>query len=149
LRTRGIEVDLGRIFPDHGSLRVQYTYLRSDAGVVPFESKYVLDYPRHAFAVVGNTSLPLKLGVGGRLDYRYRLDGRRYWLLEARVLKQLRNLRVFFEASNLLNTEYQEIKNVNMPGRWFQAGIEFDFGRGKQLAPALPSTRPTTDLPAH
>jgi len=133
VKTRGIEFDLGRIFPDRGTVRAQYTYLHSDAGMVPFESKYVLDYPRHAFAVLGHVSLPLQIGVGGRLDYRYRVDGRNYWLLEARVLKQLLHFRLFLEVSNLLNVEYQEIRNVNMPGRWFQAGIEFDLPWGRQI----------------
>ena len=126
LHTCGMEIDLARIFPDLATVEAQYTYLLSDAGTVPFQSKYVLDYARHAFTILGHLSLSLGISAGGRLDYLFRVDGRNYWLLETRLLKQLSQLRLVFEVSNLLNVEYQEIRNVNMPGRWFQAGVEFD-----------------------
>ena len=129
VKTRGIEFDLGHVH-ERGTVQGTYTFLFSDAGMIPFQSKYVLDYPRHAFALLGHASLPFDLGVGGRLDYRFRADGRNYWLLEAKVLKQVQQFRLFFEVSNLLNTEYQEIRDVNMPGRWFQAGMEFDLPWG-------------------
>jgi len=129
--SRGTELDFGYLFPEGGAVQVHYTHLVSNAGFVPFESKYVLDYPRHSFAVSGHLSLPLRITLGGRLDYRYRVDGRNYWLLAAKALKEVHDLRLFLEASNLLGARYEEIRNVNMPGRWIQGGLEFDLHWGK------------------
>ena len=128
---RATELDFGYLFPEGGAVQVHYTHLVSNAGFVPFESKYVLDYPRHSFAVSGHLSLPLRITLGGRLDYRYRVDGRNYWLLAAKALKEVHDLRLFLEASNLLGARYEEIRNVNMPGRWIQGGVEFDLHWGK------------------
>jgi outer membrane receptor protein involved in Fe transport len=38
-----------------------------------------------------------------------------------------KNLRLFVDASNLLNVEYQEIEGIPEPGRWIEGGLRFEW----------------------
>ena len=121
---RGVEATLTRVVADGGGfLRVDYAYLDADAGPVDFLSKYVLDYARHALTGSASVPLPARAGLGGRLAYKRRLDGQAYWVLDARVSRRFGPADLFVEGSNLLGTEYQEIRGVDMPGRWMRTGL--------------------------
>jgi hypothetical protein len=62
------------------------------------------------------------------LSYKERIDGRSYWILDGRLTRMFGKLSLFLEASNLLDTEYQEIRGVDMPGRWIRIGMRLgDF----------------------
>jgi outer membrane cobalamin receptor len=120
---RGFELGVGRLSTAGQLLRFDYAYLDADAGRVDFLSKYVLDYARHS--VTGSASLqaPGRIAVGGRLSYRRRLDRRSYWVLDTRVARAVGRGELFVEGSNLLDTEYQEVRGVDMPGHWLRTGM--------------------------
>lgn len=124
LQTRGLELALQRAFDSGIFAQVQYAYLNSTAGSVPFLSKYVLDFARHSYSAAFAVDLPADLTWGQRIDYRRRADGRSYWLVDCRLSRDFGPLRLFAEGTNLLNTHYQEIRPVDMPGRWLSAGLE-------------------------
>jgi iron complex outermembrane receptor protein len=49
-----------------------------------------------------------------------------YFLLDARLdFNRLKTLGYFAECSNITNADYIEAGTVQMPGRWFRAGISF------------------------
>ncbi len=124
LKTRGVEANIQRFLDSGGQLGLQYTYLSSDAGFVPFLSKYVLDYARHSFSAFGGISLPWSLTLGHRIDYKRRADGRSYWILDGRLKHTFGKFNFYVECSNMLNIDYQEIRGVQMPPRWVSAGVE-------------------------
>jgi iron complex outermembrane receptor protein len=60
--------------------------------------------------------------------YLERMDGDPYFLLDARVdYNRMKTLGFFAEASNITNTEYIEAGFVQMPKRWFRAGISVNL----------------------
>jgi outer membrane cobalamin receptor len=124
LQTRGLEVAARRQVGVDGTIDLQYAWLDSEGDAVAALSKYVLDYARHR--VVGSlaVALPGRFGAGGRLGFTRRVDGREYALFDLRVSRDLGSARLFLEGVNLLDTEYQEIIGVEMPGRSFRVGLE-------------------------
>ncbi|MCK5793791.1 MAG: TonB-dependent receptor, partial [Anaerolineales bacterium] len=84
-------------------------------------------YPRHSLTGFSSFSLPLGLSYSQRIDYKKRHDGRDYWLVDARLMRNFDETTVFVEVTNLLNTDYQELLGVDMPGRWFRAGFNWKF----------------------
>jgi iron complex outermembrane receptor protein len=123
VEARGIEIGVSRLLQNGGVARLDYAWLDADAGDVDFLSKYVLDYARHSLTATASLSLPARLSAGGRLAYKRRLDRRAYWVADARLSRRIRLIDVFIEGSNLLDTDYQEIRGVDMPGRWLKAGV--------------------------
>ena len=120
--TRGFEVSIDRRW--RASLvRVYYSLLDVDAPELDLLSKYVLEYARHQ----SGGSVSVALGEGFRLavnvDHRHRLDGQSYQLVGTRFGRQMRQVEVFVEGTNLLDESYHEITGVVMPGRWIAAGI--------------------------
>ncbi|MEX2566741.1 MAG: TonB-dependent receptor [Cyclobacteriaceae bacterium] len=90
------------------------------------ESRYSLNALRHQF--IGGIQLDFKknweLTIKSRYLERMALDP--YFLLDARIdFNRLKTLGFFAEVSNISNTDYIEAGTVQMPGRWFRAGISF------------------------
>jgi iron complex outermembrane receptor protein len=122
LDTHGIETAAQRRLGTAGHLRLQYTWLRSDAPALDQLSKYALDYARQAIAA----SLSQEwrgVRVGARAEGKRRVDGRDYWTLDTQVARTLGRAEVFVQAANLFDRHYQEIRGVEMPGRWVKAGV--------------------------
>jgi len=125
LETRGVELQLQRHLGNTGRIQGQYTWLDQNPGPVNFLSKYVLDYARHNFTAAAFLALPRNFSLGQKAGYKLRSDGRNYWLIDTRISRRIRNALFFVEGINLLNSQYQEIRGVDMPGRWLQAGVEW------------------------
>ena len=124
---RGVEVSLEKPLGTGSLVRIQYSYLNLKADEFALLSKYVFDYPRHSLTGLSSFSLPLGLSYSQRIDYKKRHDGRDYWLVDARLMRSFDETTVFVEVTNLLNTNYQELLGVDMPGRWFRAGFKWKF----------------------
>ena len=76
----------------------------------------MLDYARHSLAA----STVVRAGqwsVGPRVELKHRADGREYWLVDTRVAYRVGRWEVYADGLNLLDTDYQEIRGVAMPGR--------------------------------
>jgi len=57
-----------------------------------------------------------------------RVGGNTYSLIDAKIIvNPSRNLSLFFEGNNILDTDYVEAGYVQMPGRWFKFGIQIAF----------------------
>lgn len=110
-------------------LNFSYNYigadLRQQEGV---ESRYSLNSLRHQLitGLQAEFFQSTELTVKARYIERMALDP--YFLLDARVdYNRLKTVGLFLEASNITNTEYVEAGFVQMPGRWFRAGIIIDL----------------------
>jgi outer membrane cobalamin receptor len=122
VRSRGIETALHRTLGAHGMASVQYTWQRVNADSLGVLSKYVLDYSTRSLALAGAAHAGA-WSAGPRLEYKHRIDGRAYWVLDARVGRRIGDWEIFADGANLLNQDYQEITGVAMPGRWAKLGI--------------------------
>jgi iron complex outermembrane receptor protein len=122
-RTQGIEMQYRRRFGGRGQMGLQYTWLTTDAPALDVLSKYVLDYMRHSAAASASAGWH-GATLGSRLELKRRVDGRQYWTLDARVGKPLGRLELFADATNLFDAKYQEIRGVDMPGRWVSVGLK-------------------------
>jgi outer membrane cobalamin receptor len=123
IHTDGVELGLERSFGARAHLAVQYSRIFMDAGHVDYMSKYVLDYARDSFS--GSTSFPLPLALACKqtITYRRRSDGRSYWVWDGSLGRHFSKFFASVDFTNLLDTEYQEVRGVDMPGRWFMLSL--------------------------
>jgi len=87
---------------------------------------------RYAFSglrnqLVGRITASLTHWVTVSMAYRGvdRVGGNAYSLIDAKIQGNLnKTVTVFVEGNNLTNTQYVEAGFVQMPGRWFKAGLQ-------------------------
>lgn len=119
LRTVGIEIGIERSFGSRARIAAHYSRIAIDAGKVDYESKYVLDYARDNWSASTWFPIPLRFEYQQTLIFKRRADGRSYWLLDGCLEHHFGRFTAAFEIKNILNSHYQEISGVDMPGRWF------------------------------
>ena len=125
VRTRGLEFGVRHSLRGRGTLSLGFTGLRQSSSVAATLSKYVLDYAPRSFAGALSGRVGRVFEGGVSTNYKLRKDRRSYWLVDARVSRALGRARVFVDGLNLLDTTYEEVKGVAMPGRSIAAGISF------------------------
>lgn len=138
VETTGVETSVRRRLAASGVVSARYTWIEAAAERPPVLSKYVLEYARHSLGLSAGAALPGGFELGQRIDYRRRRSGVSYWAADARVGRRIGSATVFVEGSNLLDSRYQEIPGVNMPGRWLRAGVVLE----KRERPTLPADAP-------
>ena len=108
------------------SLSANYTYIQTDLTTTEkVTSRYALNNLKHQL----NTTANFKFAQKGNLNLTYRFLDRvtlpDYELLDTKVSWKFAKFSVFAQASNILNEAYTETNLVEMPGRWFSAGVSF------------------------
>lgn len=120
VKTAGLELSATRSFPNQAFLQVQYTALAVRAPAVAQLSKYVLDFSPHIFTATAATPVFRGVRLAPRVEYKRRSRGTGtvdYVLVDARVSRRFGLYELQIDATNLLDTRYQEIVGVEMPGR--------------------------------
>lgn len=137
LTTRGAELSIQAYLPIllNGSkvierLRLSYTYLDAeltDNGAA--FSRYALENLQHQLtAGITYRILPnLRHSISYRYSDRVNLDN--YSVIDTRLRYDWRSLSIFTEATNVLDTKYQETNLVTMPGRWWRLGLSWQWSR--------------------
>jgi len=122
------------------NISINYTYINQDASADGYQTKYSLNYLKHNVIIGLNQKIREDLSLnwsaryqdraGNYLKYNYDLntyDGEKefapFWLLDIKVSYQLKAITFYAEATNVFNKEYIDIANIEMPGRWFKAGL--------------------------
>ncbi|MCB0706254.1 MAG: TonB-dependent receptor [Saprospiraceae bacterium] len=133
IKSRGFDASLHIYFPLWLGMNsilqrfdISYIYMENEVLANEFLfSRYALENLRHQFIAGFEYKLLGKLVH--RIQYRYtdRVELDNYTLLDTRLSYQTGGIRVFLEASNLLDTQYTETSLVPMPGRWIQLGLNF------------------------
>ena len=122
VRSHGVEAF---VRGQHGPVSVgaQYTWTSVETDRLTGLSKYVDDYAPHGIGGDLALQLPWSLSTGLRLEHR-RPFGRSAWTtVDARLARPIRRFTLFVEAANLGDVRYEEIRGVEMPGRWARAGF--------------------------
>ena len=131
VETHGLELDaevthaLGA-----GQLRLTatYTWLDANLGAVAEGSvfKYALTNARHLFQAHAAFDVRA-LSFGTQMLWKDRLEGSSYSVVSVRAGYRLdlgrQRLGLFSEIRNLFDTDYAEIFDAPMPGRWWLFGV--------------------------
>jgi outer membrane cobalamin receptor len=119
--TKGVELGLTRRL---GTTLwgVRYTGQHAEAPALNLLSKYVLDFAPHALSVSGATAWR-RLDLGSHVTYTQRADGRDYWVADLRIAHPLGRAEIYADVANAFDQAYQEVKGVDMPGRWVKIGL--------------------------
>ncbi|MFH0840266.1 MAG: TonB-dependent receptor [Candidatus Omnitrophota bacterium] len=129
-----IKIKPGEIFKGISidKITIGYDFLKSykhNNGAV--FSKYALDYLRHNISIGAEAKLPFGIENAFKFYYKRRVGQSGYFLLENKVLKKTKiagfDAEIYVEATNLLNTSYEEITGVPAPGIWIIGGVEARF----------------------
>ena len=123
LQTTGAEISIEHSLGSMARIGAHYSRISTDAGKINYTSKYVLDYARDSWAASASFPIPLALNYQQTLSYKRRADGRSYWLLDGRIERPFHHITAAIDFSNLLNSRYQEVIGVDMPGRWFTIAL--------------------------
>jgi len=124
-------------------LRLSYSFLETEKQSGEYISAYVLDYLKHKLNIEIEHSLYKDLRAGWKITFQDRAGtytdfttGKEklyeaLLLLNSRLFLNKETFTIFVEASNLLNTQYFDLGNVRMPGRWIRFGgtVNLDFGK--------------------
>jgi outer membrane cobalamin receptor len=120
--TRGVEVGLSHRTGAAGLWTVRYTGLHAEAPALDLLSKYVLDFAPHALSLSGATTW-WRTDLGTHVTYTQRADGRDYWVVDLRVGRGFGRAEIYVDVANAFDEAFQEVKGVDMPGRWVKAGV--------------------------
>ncbi|MCH7399595.1 TonB-dependent receptor [Belliella sp. DSM 107340] len=110
-------------------ISLSYNYIDADLKQLPgTESRNTLNAMRHQViaGVRSEIFTNLELNIKARYIERMALDP--YFLMDIRMdYNRLKTFGFFAEASNVTNTDYIEAGFVQMPRRWFRAGISINL----------------------
>lgn len=110
-----------------------YNTVENNTGYVL--SEYVLNYLNHKANLSINHKLPLNLQMGWSFSYNARTgkyyeyssktikDFDPYFLVDARISYDFDFATCYLQGKNLFNSNYIDISNVILPGRWIGIGI--------------------------
>ena len=135
INTSGVEISLGfdpTLLSEHSPvrrMRLGYTYLDSDKEKHGLESKYVLAHFKDQLILSIEHFLPFQLRQNWKLRYEDMMDGEEYFIVDTRIERSFKNIELFVEVTNLLDTDYTEVGDIPMPGRWVFAGLKVSFSR--------------------
>jgi len=132
LNTSGLTMQISYAVSEHLALpddhtidlNASYTYLdqaiRSSSERI---SKYAVEGLRHQVVIRVNSKLFKKFEVNLTGRYQQRINSNDYTILDTRLGYRTGRFLIFSDMNNLLDTQYQEIGTVQMPGRWVTLGL--------------------------
>jgi vitamin B12 transporter len=130
------------VSPDFFIKHLNFNYSFSDISrsTGGFESKYALNNLRHKLTATSLIRIYKKLEAVIYVIYQHRVGNYDvfnastyeytlkpylpFWLINAKMRWNRKNLNFFVEASNIFNVTYRDISNVIQPGRWITGGVE-------------------------
>jgi iron complex outermembrane receptor protein len=106
-------------------------------------SKYSLDYLKHKFNGIVELRPLKKLSLYFQASYNARegkytewtgtsfgeeVPYKSFWLVNSRISWNEKYFSVYAEASNIFDTQYNDLENLAQPGRWLSAGVKMHIG---------------------
>ena len=127
------------------SISLYYSYIDQYIISNEFITKYSLNHLRHNFnaSIIHTIFGPINMSWSFKYQERagnyqpYNLLDNTYenekafspsFIMDTKIYYQKKWLSCFVEVNNLLNNKSFDFGNIEMPGRWFFAGIELKFG---------------------
>ncbi len=154
--TRGFEISGEYHFPNNRNSTLQinnigfsYTFIDLEKVTGNFISKYSLDYLKHKLRIYLTHNITGKIHANWQVSYFYRNGSyidfnsqtrtlftssfKPYWMMDAKIYYIAGIIKLYAEASNLLDARYTDVGNLIQPGRWIIVGIMFNLPYGDKL----------------
>lgn len=124
------------------TLSLDYAYVYAGKQSGDFLSNYALDHLNHKLDITLSHPVTDQSGIRATVSLQDRAgsymlyeDGEfrdtrafePFWMVDLKTFYDVGFVRLFAEASNVLNTRYVDIANVPQPGRWIRGGIEVEL----------------------
>jgi len=150
VKTYGIQfsskINVKGIWPNQPvkSINLNYSFIDQAIGSSEYETKYSVNYLRHNFNLTIVHKIFNKIEMSWSLKYQdragkyqpYNLQNRTYGsekefnpslIVDAKIFWNHKWITLFIETTNLFNNKNMDFGNIEMPGRWFVAGVEFNI----------------------
>lgn len=126
------------------NIGLSYSYLDQEKSSDNFVSYYALDYLKHKITVYLEHRIYKRLKADWAMTYQERMGTYtdiittketsypKYITVDLRVSYVSDNWNCFLEAANLFDKKYQDIGNIQMPGRWLRAGVNISLNLEKK-----------------
>jgi len=125
-------------------ITLNYAYLNQSIASNNYETKYSLNYLKHNMNLTILHKVLKKVDLSWNFKYQdrageyqlYNFQDKTYepekefkpvFIVDAKLIWKHKWLNVFIESTNLFNVSYADFANMNMPGRWFVAGLELNY----------------------
>jgi iron complex outermembrane receptor protein len=130
----GIELGL-QLQDRHGRMiGVSYTQMESTADELEYVSVYSNDFLLNSLSAQVQMTLPFDVNLNIRFSHQQRNRMEEDVLIDPVSLLNINVNRTFMDkynayvgVNNLLDSDYSDIGNVQQPGRWIKAGLNFAF----------------------
>ena len=135
LQFTGVEVLTRAKLARSQQFDLDYTGLYgAQQALVGLQSKYVFDYPVNQATAGWLGSLPGLVQVRARagITQRYHTDA--YPLMEVSATRDFGFVQLYAQVTNAINTGYEEIQGVRMPGRAYLLGMQLTFRKSRQVS---------------
>ncbi|NOQ24410.1 MAG: TonB-dependent receptor [Bacteroidales bacterium] len=129
------------------NISFNYSYLdQASSSTDSYETKYSLNYLKHNFVFNVNHKFFNNYNFSWTLKYQDRAgsyqnydfsindfigdeDFDPFFMFDAKLSWNKKLITIYAEATNIFNTKYTDIGNIEMPGRWFKAGfnVQIDY----------------------
>jgi iron complex outermembrane receptor protein len=121
---RGIELSVKKDF-EHIILSFKSCMFDFKERDEPQNYKYGLRVPRNITSLTMFFNPKPSLSINLQFLYKKRFYEPFYLLMDAKILKRIGGIEVFFEGLNITNERYEDIKGIPMPGRQLGIGIQW------------------------
>lgn len=124
----GTEFSLRLKLNSFTSLDWNYTYVNKQVyDAQGYIYKYGRNYIKHLTSGVFSFNLPFGVQTLG-FSFKKKPDRRGWFLLDTHLAYDFnKHAKAFFNVTNLLNVEYQEIVGIPQPGRFMETGVRLEW----------------------
>jgi iron complex outermembrane receptor protein len=130
----GFETNINQKFNGFvNQIQAGYTYIDANARAAEnYQSRYTLSNIKHQ--AVATLVLKWHKWINQTITIRHinRIAMADYTLFDSKIQFNYKQLNLFAEASNVLDTKYLEAGFVQMPGRWFKVGFDLKLNFAKK-----------------
>ena len=126
------------------SIQINYAWIKLEKATGNYYSKYALDMLRNKITLQVEHKIWKNISAGWHILYQERMGtytefstGKEnkyqpYITADGRISWNRKGMVVFIQASNIFNSEYFDMANIPMPGRWFKAGFSMNLNFDKK-----------------
>lgn len=126
------------------NISLSYSYLNQEKSSDNFVSYYALDYLKHKITTNLEHRIYKRLKADLAMTYQERMGTftdiittketsyPKYVTVDLRLTYMGDNWNCFLEAANLFDKKYQDIGNIQMPGRWLRTGVNISLNLEKK-----------------
>ena len=122
----GLSISADYMHSDRTTWRINYTYLlRRNIAAEPYMSKYDFTVPPHNLTLSFTENWSRRVAQTLFILVCNNPSMSSYTLLNSKISFKIGNKTLYFSLNNILNTRYETIPNVIMPGRRINMGINY------------------------